>query len=212
MQLRKLSNSAQYAKAYKLAAELKKNYPKVLFFAYYEAVMTAEDNVNFTQSQIDKRYKLAAQKFRKLLYKTRWAEPRLRKSIKNEYYWFSMQHYKQYLLGVKEVKAKAFRGGYYSQGVGAAMLSKKYAFAGKKKLAVKWAEKSEKCWLKFFAIDPKWFNAYSFYARSLGYQNRLVECDKALAKAARIAKRPKNWNAIKKYKKDIMLVHHALYG
>ena len=115
-------------------------------------------------------------------------------------------------LGVKEEKLGAQRGGYYSQGVGAAQLAKNYGLSGKKKLALRWAKKSEQVWLKFFKLDPNWYNSYFFYAMSLAYQNRLKDCDKAFEKAARIAKKPKNWKAIRKEKKEIMKVHQAIYG
>lgn len=212
IKLRKLSNSAQYAKAYQFAKSLTKKYPQVLLFAYYEAVMTAEDDVNFTSKQVQLRYQLAAKKLKFLLKRTRGVSLVLRKSLKNEYYWFSKQPYKQYLLGVKEEKLGAKRGGYYSQGVGAAQLAKNYGLSGKKKLALRWAKKSEQAWLKFFKLDANWSNSYFFYAMSLAYQDRLKDCDKAFAKAARIAKKPKNWNAVLKEKKEIMKVHQAIYG
>lgn len=211
LKLRSLSNTAQYAKAYKLASKLYQKYPHILIFARYEAVMTAEATVGFTDQQIKQRYKSASNKLRKLLYRLKGVDPVLKKSIKNEYYWFSKQPYKQYLLGAKEVRAKAYRGGYYSMGVGAVMLSEKYAKAGKIKLALRWAKTSEQAWIKFFKIDSNWYNSYLFYAKSLGYQNRMKESNLALVKAAKIAKKPKTWKVVKKYKRDIIEINIILY-
>lgn len=211
LKLRSLSNTAQYSKAYKLAKKLYQQHPHILIFARYEAVMTAEGTVGFSDQQIKQRYQSASKKLRKLLYKLKGVDPVLGKSIKNEYYWFSKQPYKQYLLGVNEVKAKAYKGGYYSQGVGAVMLSEKYAKVGKIKLALRWAKKSEKAWLKFFKIDSNWYNSYLFYAMSLGYQNSLKECDSALAKAAKIAKKPKTWKVIKEVKSEVLKVHKLIF-
>lgn len=210
--MRKLSNSAQYAKAYALAKTLMDKYPKVLIFAYYEAVMTAEDDINFSPKQVKLRYNLATKKFKRLLLRTRGVDPKLRHSLKNEYYWFSKQPHKQYLLGVQAQKHNLLRSGFYSQGVGAAQMAKNYGVAGKRRLALRWAKKSEQAWLKYFKIEPNWYNSYFFYAMSLAYQDKLKECDQALAKAAKIAKKPKNWLAVRKEKIAIMKVHVAMYG
>lgn len=211
-ELRKLSNSAQYAKAYRFAKSLVKKYPKILIFAYYEAVMIAEDDFNFTPKQVEARFKNAAKKLKPLLKRTRGTPLILRHGLKNEYYWFSKQPYKQYQLGIKAQKIGPKRGACYSQGVGAAMLAKQYGLIGNKKVALIWAKKSEQAWLKFFKIDSRWYNSYFFYAMSLAYQNRLKECDKAFSKAAKIAKKSENWKAIRKEKKEIMKVHKMMYS
>lgn len=212
IKLRKLSNSSQYNKAYNLAAKLKIKYPKVLIFAYYEAVMTAEDDVHFTPEQVRKRYKEASKKFRYLLKRLRGADPNLRKSFRNEYYWFSKQPRKQYLLGIEEEKRKKNRrGAFYSQGVGAAMLSKNYAIQNKKSLSLKWAKKSEKAWINFFKLDSKWHNAYFFYAMALGFQDKLKAANQALMMAAKLSGHSKNWKAIKKEKAEIIRIHKILF-
>jgi hypothetical protein len=43
-QIRSLSNQAKYDEAYRLSKSLMNKYPKVLEFAYFEAVFTAEDD------------------------------------------------------------------------------------------------------------------------------------------------------------------------
>ena len=92
------------------------------------------------------------------------------------------------------------------------MLAKKYALQGRKKLALRWAEISEKAWLSFLKIDANWYNSYHFYAMALGYQDRLPEAEQAFAKAAKIAGQPKNWKAVRKDRDDMMQVHAALYA
>ena len=92
---------------------------------------------------------------------------------------------------------------YYSQGVGAAELAKSYARQGKIGLFYRWAKISEQAWLNFFKEDDKWFNSYFFYAAVLGYQGRVDEMNAAFAKAAKIAKKSKNWDAILTYRKEI---------
>lgn len=189
-----------------------KKHPDIPLFAYYETVMSAEGNVNFSKRQVKNRDAAAVKKLRKLLYRLRGMSETLRRSIRNEYYWFSAQPYKQYLLGIEVVKTGQIRNGNYSKGVGAVMLAKKYALAGKKSRALKWAKKSESAWLKFFKEDSNWHNSYFFYAWALGFQNRIEEADQAFFKSAKIAGKFKNWKAIIKDRKEMMVVHKALWG
>lgn len=211
LQLKKLSGTARYLQAFKLAKELHKKYPEVLLFSYYEAVMIAEDDFNFTPQQVKVRFALAAKKLKPLLRKRKGSAANLRHAIKNEFYWFSEQPYKQYLLGCKSVRKDLARSGYYSQGVGAAQLATFYGLKKKKRLALRWAQKSESAWLEFFKLDAKWYNSYFFYARVLAFQNKSRESDKALEKATKLAKKTKKWKAITKEKDLIKNVHCALY-
>lgn len=203
LKFRLLSNSARYDEAYRLAKQLKKKYPAVITFAYYEAVMTAEDDVNYTPAQVKKRFGQAARKFRALLYRVRSMNEAQKKSIRNEYYWFSRQPLKQYRLGVEGV-AKGDKFSYYSQGVGASQLAKRYALAGRVGLCLRWAKKSEKAWLNYFKVMPNWYNSYLYYAASLGLQGKIAEMDKAFEKGAKIAGKTKNWKVIRHHRSEIM--------
>lgn len=95
LKLRELSNSAQYEKAHALSNSLMKKHPDIPLFAYYEAVMTAEDNFNFSERQVKARNASAVKKLKKLLKRLRGMSETLRRSVRNEYYWFSAQPYKQ---------------------------------------------------------------------------------------------------------------------
>lgn len=181
-----LSNTGKYKQVYILAKSLCKKYPDVLLFQYYEAVFIAEDTRGLTTAQINANYKKAAKKLRKLTQKLKGANPNFIAVVRNEYYWFSKQHYKQYLLGVERVK-KGNKSGYYSQGVGASRIALKYGRQGKMKLCQKWAQISEKAWLNYFIIYPDWFNAYYFYAVALGLQGKEKEMHKALTKGSKIS-------------------------
>jgi hypothetical protein len=202
VKFRALSNNAKYAEAYRLAKRLMQKHPDVLLFAYYEALMPAEETTGLSQLEINRRYKLASFKLSKLLRRLRGAELRQRASIRNEYYWFSRQPYKQYLLGREMVK-RGLKKFYYSQGVGAIEMAKHFALKNNKKQFVTWAKRSEKAWLKFFKEDSKWYNSYFFYAMTLGYQGRQAEMDKALTKAAKIAGKSIRWKAIKELRREI---------
>lgn len=208
---RKLSNSARYDEAHALAKRLMRQYPGELYFAYMEAVMTAEEDVGYTPAEVSRRYRSAAGKLRALLRRSRAMTPDFLRGVRNEYYWFSRQPRKQFRLGVEEVRKGSWRG-YYSQGVGAERLAREYALAGQEALALRWAKRAEKAWLGYFKRMPKWYNSYIFYAGALGYQGRLREMDAAFAKAARIAGKPKGWEALKHYRAEIMTARAALEG
>jgi hypothetical protein len=207
--LRKLSNSARYDEAYALAKRLMEKYPSVLQFVHYEAVMTAEDDTGYSPAEIRARYKLAAKKLRALLRRLNGAPLDFRAAVRNEYYWFSRQPMKQYRLGQEMVKKGRLRS-YYSQGVGAEELAKKYALEGKKALALKWAKISEAAWLKFFEVDPRWFNSYFFYGMVLGYQGRLKEMEAALTRAAKLVGKTPRWPPLNEVRRDVEKVRRAL--
>ena len=158
--IRKLSNGARFEEAYALSLKLTKMHPDVPMFAYFEAVFSAEDETGFTPAQIKVRHASAARKLKKLLPKIRLFPPKVRPSLRNEYYWFSRQPYKQYRLGVEGVKKGEPRS-HYSQGVGAVYLAKRYAAQGKKGLFLRWAKRSDDAWLEFFKDDSNWFNCTS---------------------------------------------------
>ncbi len=193
---------ANYDAAYALAKKYMKYYPDVLLFHYHAAVFTAEEETGFTEKQIRLRQDSAAKQLRKLLRKLNGADPKLRAAIRNEYYWFSRQPYKQYLLG-KEMVRKGIKKAYYSQGVGAAMLAQKYGKQGRQKLCVRWAQRSEKAWIRYFKIIPNWHNAYFFYAMALGYQGKIKQMDTALKRAATIAGKTEKWKTILEIREKI---------
>ena len=198
----RLSNTAQFSKAHALAKKFMKKYPDILLFAYHEAVMTAEDTVGFTQKKIDARYALAASKLKKLLSRKRFVPREKRGNLLNEYYWFSKQPLKQYRLGVNEVN-KGNLGGHYSQGVGAAMLAKKYAEKGKEHLCLFWAKRSEEAWKKYTHRRPDWFNSYFFYAMAYSFQRKNKKMEDAISKIAKYSGKTESWQAIKNLRKEI---------
>lgn len=196
---RKLSNRGRFKEVYHLARKYSSRYPHVLQFAYTEAVYIAEDTTGLSAKEVDRRYSMAAKKLRRLIPKTRNAPTRMKRAVRNEYYWFSRQPYKQYRLGLK-----FGREGYYSAGVGSAQLARAYGNQGKINLARKWAKISEGFWRRFFReVDSKWFNSYMFYAMVLGYQGRTQEMEKAIEKSARIAGKTKNWAPMRELRADI---------
>lgn len=108
---------------------------------------------------------------------------------KNEYYWFSQQHKKQYDLGTGCVR-KGNSAGYYSQGVGAANYSYKLFLKNKPKQALKWAIVAEKSWLNYFKYrTKKYYDPWAWYALSLGLQGKNIDMEKALKTSAKLSQR-----------------------
>lgn len=201
--IRKLSNSGNYQKVYDMANSLHKKYPKIIVFEYLEAVYSAEETNGFTKVEVARRYKRAASKLKVLLRKLKNVKPKLRDGIRNEYYWFSKQPYKQYLLGVEQVK-KGQLTSYYSQGVGAVELSKLYAQKGRAGLSNKWAIISEKAWIEYFKVESNWYNSYLFYGMALGIQGRVDEMNKAFKKGSKISKIPLNNEVFKTCEREAL--------
>ena len=202
LKIRKFANSGQYKKAYLLAKRLRSRYPSEFTFAYSEAVMFGDDEDGRTPSEILKRHKIAAKMLRPWLRKLKGASPERRGAFRNEYYWFSHQPLKQYRLGVEEVKAGI--NGYYSQGVGAVEMAFKYAKLGRSILAIRWAKRAEKAWLRYFERQKDWYNSYCWYAKSLGLQGQSNEMEKALGRAAKISSKSIHCEEFRSVRKEVL--------
>ena len=194
-----LCNRGEFKAVYELSRANARKHPQVLLFAFMEAVFLAEDTSGLPRREADRLYRMAAGKLRKLLPRLRSESAETRRRLRNEYYWFSKQPYKQYRLGVEMGKV-----GYYSAGVGAAQLARAYGNQGRVGLCRKWAKISEKAWLNFFTkMNANWSNSYMFYAMALAYQGRADEMERALDRCAMLAKRPKSWLPLRELRADI---------
>jgi len=203
------SNSGSYKKAYALSLKLSKKYPNEITFAYLEAVFSAEDPRGLTKKEITARYKNAANKLKGLLHRLKGVDLKLSSSIRNEYYWFSRQPKKQYLLGVEMVR-KGLIKAYYSQGVGAVEVAQSYGLLGQKSLCLRWAKRSEKAWEKYIQHNSNWFNSYLFYAKALGFQEKNIKMKAAFKKASQISGLSLNDESFLICEKNIEAVQKAL--
>ena len=207
--IRRLSNRGRYREAYALTLRWTRRHPEVLRYAYLEAVFSAEDTSGDSPARAKARRAAAAKKLRRILGRMRGQEWRLRLSVRNEYYWFSGQPYKQYRLGC-ELVAQGHRNAYYCQGVGAERLARRYGLAGRRGLCLRWAKISERAWTRYFRAVSDWYNSYLFYAMALGYQGRKREMEQALAKAARISGKPHGWEVFRNTRQEVDEVLRAL--
>lgn len=167
LKVRAWIGKAQYKIAYKYLLKEHKKYPQSYYIASVLATLNAEDAFVLSDNKRKTIFKRAASKLKELLKYARSCDDNLRSRNRNEYYWFSEQHKKQYLFGKKLVKNGESKG-YYSSGVGAANLAYKLAKMGKEQESQKWANKSIEAWKMYFKLVSKDYHD-PWYWCSLAY-------------------------------------------
>jgi len=186
-QVIKFVTKAKYTEAVKCLRIWKKKYPNELFILTTLATLPYEDAFATPGPRRDKAYQKAATNLKPFLRKLRGLPIADRMRNRNEYYWFSQQHLKQYNLGVEGVK-KGLPGSYYSQGVGAANLAYKILLKNPSAKGLLWAKRAEKAWLNYFRLwDKTYHDPWLWYALALGLQGRISEMEKALKKSSKLA-------------------------
>lgn len=194
--------SARYKKAFLLAEKAFKRFPQNRFATYLYAVHLGDSGEWVSEKKQEKNALLAARLLRNLLKRTSGIDPRWIRNWRNEYYWFSGQPKKQWLLGLAESK-KSGRG-HYSMGVGAVTLSLELFKKGRLTGAKSWARKAQSAWEAYFKYVPKYYNAYVWYAQSLGLQGDLEGMECALKKAAKLSKRPLSYREFVDARKAVL--------
>lgn len=187
--VRKHIFNAQYDKAYKYLIKEYKNHPKSYYIPSMLATLNTEKAFYMSDKYKDKYFALAAKKLRVLLYAVNGATLALKARNINEYYWFSQQHKKQYLFGVKDVR-KGDIWGLYSQGVGASNYAYKLFTENKIGLGLKWANKAELIWKEYFKKCTRdYYDPWCWYALALGLQGNSKGMELALKKASKLSKK-----------------------
>jgi hypothetical protein len=197
-----LVRQARYKKAYDLACEILKEHPKNRFAIYRYAVCLGDSEEWVGPAQHKRNSAKAAHLIRKILQSSRGIDPQILSGMRNEYYWFSKQPYKQYRLGMKGVR-NGDPYANYSIGVGAVSCSLKAYLAGKPKVAMVWAKKAEQGWKNYFKVYPDYYNAYVWYAQSLGLQGNIKGMEHAMRKAAKLSGRPITYREFKSARRDV---------
>lgn len=178
---------ADYASAVRYLKKQRKVFPNNFYIETHLATLPYENAFYLPLKQKEKAFAKAADNLKPYLKKLRGIPEQNRVRTRNEYYWFSGQHLKQYKLGVEGVNKGNFRS-YYSQGVGAANHAYKLGLSGKQKLTLKWAKIAESAWEKYFLkVNKKYFDPWLWYALSLGLQGKNQSMEKALKIAAKLA-------------------------
>lgn len=187
--VRKYILNAQYKLAHKFLVKEYKKYPSSYYIPSMLATLNTENAFCMPEKKKDKLFGLAARNLRVLLYSVNGASKALKTRNINEYYWFSQQHKKQYLFGIKTVEGGDIWG-LYSQGVGASNYAYKLFSQNKCGLGLKWAVKAEKIWEEFFEKCTRdYYDPWCWYALSLGLQGKEKDMDSALKKSSKLSKK-----------------------
>lgn len=196
-EIKRLIYKADYDHAVSLLKKLKEKYPNDFYILSNLATLPHENAFHGTHKQRQAAFIKAAKGLKPLLRKMRGVSERQRYRTRNEYYWFSQQHLKQFNLG-KQYVNKGLIYGLYSQGVGASNHSFKLRQKGLASKSLKWAVIAQNAWESYFKkVTNRYFDPWTWYALSLGIQGKTKEMENALIRAAKLA----NLN----YRKDPIL-------
>jgi len=180
---------AQYKKAEQYLLRQRKKYPNHLFIQSTLAAIKYEVAFYKDDKIMQKEFAKAAKRLKNLLKSNSNIREEDGYRNLNEYYWFSQQYKKQYLLGVSKIKLKSKRG-YYSQGVGATHYAAQLKSEGKDRDSYLWAKRAEKAWLHYFKhITKTYYDPWAWYALSLGLQGKAAAMEKAIQKSAQLSLR-----------------------
>ncbi|MGZ3655162.1 MAG: hypothetical protein ACXVB9_08590 [Bdellovibrionota bacterium] len=207
--IQKFVFSAQYRKAFELAELLVKRFPRNRFAKYQYAVALGDCEEWATPEQHRKNSRRAARILRDLLKRSNGVDPVSRRRWRNEYYWFSKQPYKQWKLGVAEVKS-GMPAGNYSKGVGAVSLSLLYLEAGQEKRGRDWASRSVLAWTAYLKYRNNYYNAHVWHAKALGLLGDIDGMERSLARAAKLSGRSPKYSEFQEVRKTVSKVLGSL--
>jgi hypothetical protein len=193
---------ADYRKAIGILSKVYRKYPKDSRVVSFYASTLADYGYALPPKKAEALRKRACALLQGLLCRLRGVPFNLAYSTRNEYYYHSRQHDKQYHLGV-EIVERGERRAYYSQGVGAAWHSYPHAKAGRWHLAKLWAKRAVRAWENLFKFSDKYYNSYVHYALALGILGRAKEMDAALLRSARLSGKPKSYREFTEVREKI---------
>lgn len=198
----KAIQAAEYRKAIDILTPVYKKYPKDPRVVSFYASTLADYGYSLPPVRQESLRKRACVLLGGLLKRLRWADRTLAYSTRNEYYYHSKKHDKQYALGVEFVRAGNKRA-YYSQGVGAAWHAYGHAKAGRGYLAGLWAKRAVLAWENLFKVNNKYYNSYVHYALALGLLGRFKDMEAALNRSARLSGKPKSYQEFKEIRQKV---------
>lgn len=185
--LHALVRKTEYRQALRMAERLRRKHPKDLDAQYHYAVLLGDCQDGLSAGRIEMNRKASVRLLKPLMRRLSHFDRSTRLRVRNEYYWFSRQPRKQYLLGLESVRFERWKGN-YSQGVGAAWYALSLAQRGRESAARRWALLSEKAWRRYLKHD-RYYNAYVHLGLALGVLGRTAEMEGAFRIGAKIAGR-----------------------
>jgi len=194
IKIKKFVYRAEYIKALQYANYVLKKFPNNFKLKVNYASILGDAAEMLSPVKRAEQKKKSIEIMRKLLSEARWHQKsRELYVLKNEYYWQTAQHFKQYQLGVREVRASNSSGGYYSQGVGAAWHAYFLAKRGQLKRAIYWAKISINAWKNYNKHVPQYYNQYVHWALAYGILNQQKQMMSMLKMAAKLSKKSLNY-------------------
>lgn len=198
----KAIQAADYRKAINILTRVYKKYPKDSRVVSFYASTLADFGYSLPKAKQEALRKRACVLLKGVLGRLRWSSRELAYSTRNEYYYHSRQHDKQYYLGIEFVKAGVKRA-YYSQGVGAAWHAYPHAKAGRWYLARLWAKRAVRAWENLFKFHDKYYNSYVHYALALGILGRMKDMEAALERSAHLSGKPASYKEFAEVREKI---------
>ncbi len=172
------NRSNHYRIAAKKASRLFKKYPTSFRLQSFYAMLLGDAAVEFSEKLRGEVQLISVKIMEKLIEQTEGQTPDSIAHLKNEYFWQTAQHLRQFRLGESEVAAG--RKGYYSMLVGGAWYAHQLMGFDRIALARRWAKKSIEAWKEFRKYNTTNNNSYYHYALALGILGRLKEMDQVL--------------------------------
>lgn len=181
---------ADYGAALKAADRWRRRHPGDFSVAAHYASVLGDYAEEFPAAERKRLQAESVRQMRSLLLRTACRpHPRVVGMLKNEYYWQTKQRRKQYQLGVWEAR-RGTRGGYYSQGVGAAWHALELAQRGRRLQARRWADRAVTAWKRYEKADPDYYNQFVHRALAEGVRGRPQAMEECLRRGAKLARRP----------------------
>lgn len=193
---------ADYKKAFRLITPAHKKYPNDYKIIYLYASTLADYGETFGAAKKAAYKRQGCVLLAGLLKRLHGVDRAWAYSTRNEYYYHSEQFNKQYALGVERVAEKD-KGGYYSQGVGAAWHAYGLAVKGRQYSAWFWAKRAVRAWENFFRFKADYYNAYVHYALALGILGRTDAMEAALDKSAGLSGKSRSYREFREVRENI---------
>lgn len=181
---------ADYRGAVRAAERLRRLHPGDLGLAAHHASLLGDYAEQFPPRKRRMLQSKSIRTMRDLLRRTACRpDPIIIGILKNEFYWQTKQRRKQYALGVAEAKL-GWRGGYYSQGVGAAWHALELAQRGRLAAARRWADRAVTAWRRYEKAVPDYYNQFVHRALAEGVRGNTEEMERCLGRGAKLAHKP----------------------
>lgn len=201
---------ADYGAALKAAAQWRRRHPGDFSVAAHYASVLGDYAEQFSSAKRRRLQARSVRLMRGLLLRTACRpHPRVVGMLKNEYYWQTKQRRRQYELGVGEAR-RGYKGGYYSQGVGAAWHALELARHGRRSHARRWADRAVTAWKRYEKAVPDYYNQYVHRALAEGVRGRPGDMEECLRRGAKLAGKPLGYREFAEVREAVASLPPAL--